>query len=379
MKTKRRIAISVILTLALVFTMMPATANAAPEPPADVQKIMKILNDNGISAIVNDVVGYDNNGNISTINFSDLPIKGEIDLSDFPGLLSVDCDNTQIEGINFSDTYTLNYCRAYNSQLKKVISAQGKTLELVSQGRGKVCINWYAGYDNDENNNNEEYAYVFLSPETNHKLIGFDGWDESEYTYPGSPGTFHQNEYAYSMNQSYYKKVNVYFTESMGDAKITLKDVIYTGKTIKQKPVIVYNGTTLAEGTDYTIKSYSNTKNIGKVTVAIEGKGRFLGTTTAIYNINPKKVAKVKAKAGKKKITVTWKKDKQATKYQVRYKLKSAKKWKTKNVSSKKTKLILKKLKAGKKYNVQVRSYKKVSGKNYYSAWSKAKTVKAKK
>ena len=43
------------------------------------------------------------------------------------------------------------------------------------------------------------------------------------------------------------------------------------------------------------------------------------------------------------------------------------------------TKLVVKKLKANKRYYVQVRAYKKVSGKTYYSAWSKAKQVKTAK
>ena len=36
------------------------------------------------------------------------------------------------------------------------------------------------------------------------------------------------------------------------------------------------------------------------------------------------------------------------------------------------------KLKAKKKYYVQVRTYKTVSGKNYYSSWSKVNAVKTK-
>ena len=42
------------------------------------------------------------------------------------------------------------------------------------------------------------------------------------------------------------------------------------------------------------------------------------------------------------------------------------------NVSSKK----IKKLKAKKKYFVQIRTFKKTDGKTYYSAWSAAKAVK---
>ena len=45
--------------------------------------------------------------------------------------------------------------------------------------------------------------------------------------------------------------------------------------------------------------------------------------------------------------------------------------------AGKKCTLKVSKLKAGKKYYVQVRTYKKVGGKTYYSSWSKAKAVKA--
>ena len=36
----------------------------------------------------------------------------------------------------------------------------------------------------------------------------------------------------------------------------------------------------------------------------------------------------------------------------------------------------VKRLKAKKRYYVQVRTYKKVSGKNYYSGWSKIRSVR---
>jgi hypothetical protein len=57
-------------------------------------------------------------------------------------------------------------------------------------------------------------------------------------------------------------------------------------------------------------------------------------------------------------------------------KKKSAKKWVTKTVSAKSTSLTLKKLRTGKTYQVQVRSYKTVSKVKYPSAWSKTKTSK---
>ena len=54
----------------------------------------------------------------------------------------------------------------------------------------------------------------------------------------------------------------------------------------------------------------------------------------------------------------------------------------SKKVTVKKAKTVsatIKKLKAGKKYYVRIRTYKVVKKKNYYSAWSKAKTVTVKK
>lgn len=53
-----------------------------------------------------------------------------------------------------------------------------------------------------------------------------------------------------------------------------------------------------------------------------------------------------------------------------------------KTVNIKKNKTIsytAKKLKGNKKYYVQIRTYKKVGGKTYYSSWSGSKTVKTKK
>jgi hypothetical protein len=53
-----------------------------------------------------------------------------------------------------------------------------------------------------------------------------------------------------------------------------------------------------------------------------------------------------------------------------------AKKWKTKTVSGKRASLTIKKLKKGKVYQVQVRSYKTVLNVKYYSAWSNVRVSK---
>ena len=90
------------------------------------------------------------------------------------------------------------------------------------------------------------------------------------------------------------------------------------------------------------------------------------------------KVTKLKAKSKKRKFTVSWKKNTQADGYQVQYKLKSAKKFKSLKKSTTKVKVTSKKLKKGKKYIFRVRPYKTVNGKKVYGKWAKTKAVKCK-
>jgi hypothetical protein len=155
-----------------------------------------------------------------------------------------------------------------------------------------------------------------------------------------------------------------------------IKDKAYTGKSVKPDSALTYKKATLKKGTDYTV-SYKNNTKIGKATVTITGKGKYTGTKTITFNIIPPKASVSKVVAGKNQLKVTWKKANAAqkiTKYEVRYKIKGAKKWQTKTASAKSTGLTIKKLQKGKTYQVQVRSYKTVNKAIYYSAWSAVKT-----
>lgn len=67
--------------------------------------------------------------------------------------------------------------------------------------------------------------------------------------------------------------------------------------------------------------------------------------------------------------------------YQIRYSLKSSmRSARTVTVGTKPSAVrkTVKKLKGGRKYYVQARAYKTVSGKKYYSAWSAVRSVKTK-
>ena len=113
------------------------------------------------------------------------------------------------------------------------------------------------------------------------------------------------------------------------------------------------------------------------------------GTTSEVNSEPTEKIVskatsiKGKIKAKSKGFLVKWKKAASVTGYQIQYSAsrkftKKTTKIKTVKKASQK-KLTVKKLKASKKYYVRIRTYKTVDGKNYYSAWSKAKSVKTKK
>ena len=68
-------------------------------------------------------------------------------------------------------------------------------------------------------------------------------------------------------------------------------DKTYTGSGIKQTPSVVFDGTTLTEGSDYTI-SYENNVELGTATMTITGIGSYYGQIEKTFNIVPKPIGK---------------------------------------------------------------------------------------
>lgn len=186
------------------------------------------------------------------------------------------------------------------------------------------------------------------------------------------------NNYTGSITKTYtITKANV------SKLSVSLSASSYTyNKKAKKPAVTIKNGSlTLENGKDYTV-SYSNNVKVGTAKVKITGKGNhYTGTVTKTFKINPKGTKISKLTKSSKGFTAKWKKQTtQTTGYQIQYSTSSQfKSAKTKTITKTKTTTQkISKLKKKKVYYVRVRTYKKVSGKKYYAAWSTVKKVKTK-
>ena len=170
------------------------------------------------------------------------------------------------------------------------------------------------------------------------------------------------------------KKVTIAILPRTLITKATIKvidDQVYTGSAIKPVLTVKFGGKKLVKGTDYAVSFADNIKP-GKATVTVTGKNAYKGKATVTFKILPKAIKLVSLKPGKTKLTVTWKKGKEITGYEVEYSTKknfgTSKTVKVTGVATVKAKIT--DLKPGKTYYVRVRAYKKVGSKMYYSDWS---------
>lgn len=176
----------------------------------------------------------------------------------------------------------------------------------------------------------------------------------------------------------------IYYPKTM---KLSTTNYTYSGGVKKPAvSVIDANGKTISSS-NYTVSYATERKNVGRYKVTVTFKGdKYSGSKYTYFYINPKGTSISKVSGAKKAFTVKWKKQSSKmakstiTGYQIRYSTSSkmtGPKYKTVK-GYKYTSKKITKLKAKKKYYVQVRTYKTVSGKTYYSSWSSVKSVKTK-
>lgn len=163
----------------------------------------------------------------------------------------------------------------------------------------------------------------------------------------------------------------------IADVYLSASKYTYNGK-VHTPRVEVYGEDDDEVPTDqYKVTYPSGRKNLGSYTITVTGINDYEGTIKKTYVITPAKMKTPSVKAGKKKLTVKWKKLGGGSQtYQI-YVLKKGTK-KAKYYTSTGSSKTIKKLSKKKYYYTKIRSYKKINGKTYYGSWSGTKKVKVK-
>ena len=99
--------------------------------------------------------------------------------------------------------------------------------------------------------------------------------------------------YNQSCNSPQAKLVGIEKLDIAG-AEVTIEDLYYTGEAQDAEPAVVYKGTALEPGKDYTITGDYQATELGTYTIQIVGTGLYKGSLEKSYQILPITVAEIK-------------------------------------------------------------------------------------
>lgn len=71
---------------------------------------------------------------------------------------------------------------------------------------------------------------------------------------------------------------------SLQNATVTVEDAVYAGRAVTPRVAVTLDGTTLAEGTDFTV-SYVANDSVGDALAVVSGAGDYSGTATASFTV----------------------------------------------------------------------------------------------
>ena len=161
--------------------------------------------------------------------------------------------------------------------------------------------------------------------------------------------------------------------------------MVWTGKARKPKVTVLDTSSEVVESRNYQV-SYRNNVKPGQASVIVLFCGAYKGTMTKTFRIVPKGTTLSRLSSVSRGFVVRWKRQRaQTSGYELQYSTnKKFSKRAVRKVMVKGNKKASKRItgrKPGKKYYVRIRTYKSVKAKGktkkFYSAWSKAKTVRA--
>ena len=186
----------------------------------------------------------------------------------------------------------------------------------------------------------------------------------------------------YAGNLAKVRGANMMTIPRINTVRLQKKSASYTGSA--QKPEVIVrdrNGSSLVEGSDYTVVYDKGFKDVGAYNVQVSFRGNYSGLVSLPFEIRPKKTRITELDRDYNGFSVSWeKRTRQTDGYQIQY---GTGKYYEKNskiatVKSNKTgEKTISELKDKTLYFVRIRTFKTLpDGKTLYSPWSSLKKVK---
>ena len=196
--------------------------------------------------------------------------------------------------------------------------------------------------------------------------------------YPGvATATIYGTGY-YKGTATIHFKIRKKTEKFVSNVKLNRTSYTYTGKSIRPSVTVTVNGKKI--GASAYKLYYKNNKNSGIGTVQVRGTGKYSRINKTItFKILPPKTLLTGLKKANRSFIASWKKNIQATGYQIQYAADSrfTKERKTVTVGKQSaTRYKISGLKNKKTYYVRIRSYKRVGKKVLYSSWSTVKKIR---
>ncbi len=226
------------------------------------------------------------------------------------------------------------------------------------------------------------YAALVSSNPDLVKLTGLSSTSKGqEMDYGGSVSSMNGNGQA--VIRSEHNIIPFEFRVFVGDrnAKKNLSDAVcvlpvssftYNGYELEPYTEVTYEGELLTRDVDYTV-SHKDNKEIGTATITLEGKGDYTGKISTSFKIVPQTTVISNISKSGKKYTVSWSSYIKNCGYELSYSKKKSSGYK-KLAATTKTSTSSDTLKKG--MYIKVRTYVTVSGKKYYSEYSKPIQIK---
>lgn len=209
------------------------------------------------------------------------------------------------------------------------------------------------------------------------KAAAFNGCDKLKHVYYYGTSKKWESVKIYGWNYELRYNPKMHYVS----VTMPVSGITYSGATRKPTITVKDPAGKVIPSQYYTV-TWKNNKNVGTASATVTFKGIYTGTVQKTFKILPKATTLSGVSALSKGFKVNWRaQTSQASGYQVQYSVnKNFKNAVIKTVTSYKTRtLTVKKLSAGKRYYVRIRTYRTAGGQKYYSAWSTAKAVTTKK